>query len=60
VAGKERKGPVGVGATEERVCIPALEMECDRIRDCSIGVHGLEDFHNFLLNIQILHALDAK
>jgi len=60
VAGKERKGPVGVGATEERVRVPALEMERDRIRDCSIGVYGSEDFHNFLLNIRISHALDAK
>jgi hypothetical protein len=60
VAEKERKGPVGVGAMEERVRVPALEMERDRIRDCSIGVYGSEDFHNFLLNIRISHALDAK
>jgi len=51
VTRKERRGPVGVGAAEERVCVPAFEMERNRIRDGGIGVHGSEDFHNFLLNI---------
>jgi hypothetical protein len=51
VTGKERRGPVGVGAAEERVRVPAFEMERDRIRDGGVGVHGSEDFHDLLLNI---------
>jgi hypothetical protein len=60
VSRNKRSRPIGVRATEERVRMPAFEMERDRIRNRCVWVHGSEDFHDFGLNIRILHALDAQ
>ena len=57
---EEAGRPVGVASTSERVVVPPVEEDGGGFGDVGyIGIHGVEDVHQFCLDFGVCHRFNT-